>query len=801
MNNSYSQVNTVLNDSLKMKNQLLDDEIKKNADDSIRFDIKNRMIYLYGNAKIEYQNTTISADYIEIDWKENTIYATYTLDSINQKIGLPVFKEGQDVFQADIIKYNFKTKKSYIKQITTKEGEGYILGKKVKKTDKDIFYIHKGDYTTCDAEKPHYSIRSNKVKVIPGDKIITGPAYLTFFGIPTPLLFPFGYFPNNNKQSSGILIPSYGESENFGFFLKNGGYYFSLNNKSDLSFRSDIYTNGSWAMRSNLRYKKRYRYNGNLNISYSNIINSEKGFPDYSIKKDFFLKWRHNQDPKSNPSLQFSSNVNAGSSTFHRNNLSTGNEYLNNTFQSSINITKKWEGTPFNLSANLRHSQNTQTKIVNLSVPDISLNMRRIFPFKKTKGSIRDAWYSKIGISYNMNTKNTITIADSLLFRKEALNNLRYGMKHSIPFSTSVKLLNHFTLSPSINLTERWYLSQINKRWDGNSLITDTLNKFTRAHSYSFSANLNTKIYGTIMLKKTKIAAVRHVISPNISFTYKPDFSDNKYGYYKSVQIDSIGNFQKYSIMQNGIFGSPSQVRTGNINLSVSNILEMKIRNKKDTVSLKKVKIFENLNISSSYNIFKDSLNLSMINLNARTRILDVFDINFSSRYDPYVSNAEKNNNLNKLEINTNKRIARLTSFTTSVGVNINNKTFINNTESEEEKFLIPWNLRANYSLTYNKGYKSSEFADTIQNLNFSGDINITKKWKLGFRSGYDFDTKDLSYTSIDIYRDLHCWEMLFNWIPIGFHRSYTLTIRVKASVLRDLKYEKKKEWFIPEFN
>ena len=432
--------------------------------------------------------------------------------------------------------------------------------------------------------------------------------------------------------------------------------------------------------------------------------------------------------------------------------------------------------------------------------------MNRVFPFKNIGKSIKKNWYHKIGVSYNMNTKNSISIADSILFTKEAFNNFRYGMKHNIPISTSVKILKHFTLAPRINITERWYLSQIEKNWNGNSIITDTINKFTRAHDYSFSASINTKIYGLIQMSKGQIQAIRHVITPNISFNYRPDFGNEKYGYYKSVQSDTLGNIQEYSIMNNGIFGSPAKGRNGIIGFNLGNILEMKIKSKKDTTEeIKKVKILESLNISSSYNIFKDSLNLSTININARTRLLNIFDITFSSQYDPYTTNKEQTQNINQLEINTNNRIARLKSINSTIGINLNNKT-INQKKSKKEDddedfYEIPWDLRANYSITYDKGYRSAEFADTTQNLNFSGNIKLTPKWKIGFRSGYDFDTKELTYTSVDIYRDLHCWEMLFNWIPMGLHRSYMLTIRVKSSILKDLKFEKRKDWLSPDYN
>ena len=800
--------NNIKTDSLPIKkdNQdtVFEDIINKDANDSINIDIINKKIFLYGKAKIEYKDIKIESGFIEIDWNTNIITAKPLLDSVGKSIQIPYFVEGEESFHAQEIRYNLKTKKGVIKEIKTKEGEGFILGEKVKKTTDDIFYLHKGDFTTCNHDKPHFSIRAKKIKVIPGDKIVTGPAYLRIFNLPTPLALPFGFFPNNQKKSSGLIFPSYGESATLGFFLKEGGYYFTLSEKADLALKGDIYSKGSWGLKSIFRYKERYKFSGNLDLSYGNIINSEKDFPDYSVKKDFFVRWNHRQDAKANPTLQFSANVNAGSSTYHRNNTFNSNDYLNNTFQSSINLSKRWDGTPYSLSTNLRHNQNTQTKIVNLSLPDVSFNMNRIFPFKKLGNKSKESWYHKIGVSYSSNLKNDISIADSLLFTNKSLKSFRNGIRHTIPISTSIKVLKYFTFSPRLNYTERWYTNQINKSWNNadSTIITDTINKFTRAGEYNISAGLNTKVYGLVQFRKGKIKAIRHVLTPNISFSYKPDFSNNKYGYYKNIEFDD-GTTQEYSIMQNGIFGSPSKGKQGNIILSISNILEAKINSKKDTInSIKKIKILENLNFGTSYNIFSDSLNLNDINLNARTRFLDVIDLNFSSRYDPYIVNQNFNNNLNKLELFENGRLARFTNANATVGLSISNNTFTKKKDKEDEKkSKVNWNFNANYSINYNKGYRSSEFSDTTQSLNFSGDIKITDKWKFNFQSGYDFDTKKLTYSSINVYRDLHCWEMILNLIPIGYHRSYTFTIRVKAAILQDLKLERKRDWINTDFN
>jgi len=807
----FNKIIALSNDALQNKktenNSFFEEEIKQYADDSIKISIDGKKAYLFGNARIEYQKTKISASYIEIDWMENILTASYTLDSNNNKIGKPIFSEGNDEFIAEEIKYNFKTKKSYIKNIVTKEGEGYILGKNVKKID-EVFYLQKGDYTTCNHEKPHFSIKANKIKVIAGEKIITGPAYLSFFGVPTPLFLPVGYFPNhNNKQSSGIIMPAYGESANMGFFIKDGGYYFAINNKIDLSLKSDIYSRGSWNIKSNMRYKSRYKYNGNFNISYGFLKNSYKGFPDYSEKQDFNIKWSHKQDPKASPSLNFSANIDAGTSTYHRNN-SYSDDYLKNTMTSNISLSKSFDNLFLNnMYISLRHTQNTSNNIVSLTIPEISINSQRIYPFKFLNKSINEKWYEKISIRYNMNSRNTITTADSLLFTQNSISKFRNGIKHNIPITASLKILKHFNFNPSLNITERWYLNRIEKRWDdiNNTLLTDTINKFTRGLDYNLSAGLNTKIYGLFNFKNKKIAALRHVITPSISFRYTPDFSSEKYNYYQNVQINSQGESEQYSIMGNGIYGSPTNRKTGNINFSLGNILDMKVKSDSDSTSeFKKIKLIESLNLSTSYNVFADSMNLSNIRLNARTRLLNILDITFTSDYDPYIVNKEKTGRLNQLEINTNKRIARLKSFSTSIGLRIDNSfldTKNKDTNEEKEFFEIPWSLNANYSLNYNKGNNSSAFSDTTQSLIFSGNMKITNKWKVGFRSGYDFESKELTYSSIDVYRDLHCWELLFNWIPIGYHQSYTLTIRVKADVLKDLKYEKKKDWFVPDYN
>jgi len=811
-NNSNASKSIISLDTLSENNNnnLIEYNIERHCKDSIIQDIKNEKIYLFGEASIKYGNIKITANKIVIDWKENTILAIGTQDSTGKTIGNPVFSEGKESFKATEILYNLKSKKCIVKKIITKEGEGYIHGLKVKKLEDDVLFLRRGEYTTCDAERPHYSIRANKIKLVPKKQIVTGPAYITFFNIPTPLLLPFGYFPNSDKKSSGVLIPSYGESANLGFFLKDGGYYFPLNDYMDLSIIGDIYTKGSWAAKSNFRYKKRYKYNGNLNLNYGNVITSEKGFPDYKIQKDFFVTWTHRQDAKANPSLSFSANVNAGTSTYHKNNsFSTANNYLSNTFRSSVNLSKTWEGTPFNLSSNLEHNQNNQTHKVNLTLPNITFSVNKLYPFKIIGNKGTKNWYDNIGVRYTMNTKNQISTTDSLLFHNSTLQNFKTGMRHTIPVSSSFKLLKYFTATQSINISERWYINQIEKNWNGTDVITDTLHKFTRGGEYSLSSSINTKIYGMSQFKKGRISAFRHVLTPNLSFKYNPSFKDEKYGFYKSVQTDSSGNTELYSIMENGIYGSPRKNESGDIGFSLNNIFGMKIRSKKDTIEkIKKITLIENLNINSSYNIFADSLNFSNISLNIRTKLFNSINLSYSSVFDPYVIND--NGKINKFELFENNRLARFKNSNLSAGFNINDKSFGKKTNEQEQDediddkrdfYKIPWNLNINYTQTIHNGNTTISEKVNTQTLGFSGNIKVTKKWKIGFQSGYDFTDNDFSYTSIDVYRDLHCWEMLFHWIPTGYQRSYVLTIRVKAAMLKDLKLESKKDWIAPSFN
>ncbi len=765
-------------------------------------------IYLFGNAEVYYEDISLKAAQLIIDLDSNIVTAKGIVDSTGKYIGKPEFADGPQTFTAYSIRYNFDTRKGKIKNVVTQDGEGYIHGKEVKRLPSDIVYIKNGKFTTCNLEEPHFYFNASKLKIIPDDKIVSGPANLVIEGIPTPLGVPFGIFPNKKGHKSGILIPQPGESTSQGFFLINGGYYWAVNDKLALQLTGDIYSKGSWGSKLYMPYKVRYHYSGNMNISFSNITNSYKEFPDYSVKKEFFVRWRHNQDAAARPNTRFSANINFGTATNFQNNFNTNtNDYLSNTFNSNISFYKKIPNTPFSLSVNGRHSQNNRTRVVSISLPEVALTATRIFPFKRKKNIGQAKWYEKIGVSYTMNTKNEITTGDSLL-AIDALNTIFYrysknGVKHNIPISTSIKMMKYFTITPSINYTELWYFNTVKKYYNtNNELITDTIRQFSSARKFSTNVRLTTKLYGMYRFKNKKLPAVRHVITPSIGFSFIPEITNGLQSY-----TDTLGNKITYSIYQNGIYGRPDTKKAQSITFGILNNIEMKVKSKKDTVNgVKKIKILENLGINGSYNFVADSMQLSVIKINGRTRFNRFTAFTFNANLDPYA--IQNNTRINRLVWDERRQLGRITNANAAIVLQLkskkNNKKlsilneketndplaeYIKNHPEEFIDYTIPWTLNISYNINYSKPLS----AETItQTLNFTGDVSLTPKWKIGFTSGYDFIQKDLSYTSLNIYRDLHCWEMRVNLIPFGPRQSYLFTLQVKASMLQDLKITKR---------
>ncbi|MDC0303537.1 putative LPS assembly protein LptD [Flavobacteriales bacterium] len=792
----------------KQKGTELEAEIKYHARDSIRFSVEYKKVYLYGEAQINYMEIELKAAYIEINQETKEVYAEGLIDSTGKQIGQPEFKSGDQNFKAKRMRYNFNTEKGKILDVVTQEGEGNIRGEKVKKTGENYYYIEDGGYTTCDADEPHFLIKAKKLKIIPNDKIVSGPAFLMFEGVYTPLVIPFGWFPNKSGRKSGIIFPEYGDSPTQGFFFRNMGYYFNLGDKIDLAVTGDIYTRGSYGVRVTSNYKKRYKFNGNIELSHNSLRNSQPEFPDYSVQNNFFFKWRHQQDPKARPSTSFSANVNAGTSANFSNGLTTSTQdYLTNTFTSSIAFSKRWIGKPYTLNINLSHSQNTQTKIVNVTLPQVAFNIQRIYPFKRKTQIGKQRWYEKIGISYSLRTENRVTTVDTTFFTRSTLDKMRNGIIQTIPISTSFKAFKYFTVSPSVTYNERWFFQRLDRGWDNErqTSFSDTTYGFYSNRDVNASINMNTTLYGLVQFKKGWIRGIRHVFNPRVGFNYRPKLANDERGYY-----GDNGSFITYNRDALSIYGRPPTNNTGAVTYGIGNTLEMKVRSKKDTITgYKKVKILEALNVSGAYNLFADSLNLSDIRISGRTRILNRLGVNFNMNLSPYAQDTN-GRAINTWLVKETGNLTRLTTATVALTLNLNGKTRqadyssdkgtdaelaqINAAKAAYIDFNVPWRLDISYNLTINN--LASAANRIIQTLQFQGDVSLTPKWKIGFSSGYDFVRNDLSYTSLSIYRDLHCWEFSMTWVPFGAQQMWSFDLKVKSTILQDLKLSRRKDYY-----
>lgn len=815
---------TISADTVKKSPQALESTVKYTAADSISIDLRKRKVYLYNKAEINYEQINLTAALVDIDFPTNLITAYGKRDSLGILQDKPVFTEAGKDYMSEVMIYNYKTKKGRIKKVKTKEGEGYLHGKTIKKMPDNTINVKQGSYTTCELDHPHFEIRYTKAKVIPKDKIVSGPAYLVIEDVPIPFILPFGFFPNKKGQQSGILIPSYGESSNRGFYFEGGGYYWGISDKMDLELTGDIYTKGSWALEPTFRYKKRYGYNGTFSGSYSVNKVGEEGTTDYEVSKDFAIRWTHAQDPKARPKSRFNANVNIVSSSHSQYNPVSTQDYLSNTFRSSISYQTSF-GDAVYLTASASHNQNTTTEIVNITLPQLSLSTTKFYPFRRKQqvGSLR--WYENITVSYNLDAQNTFSGADSLVtFDQEMIDQFNNGMKHKVSASSSIKLLKYFNLTNSINYTERWYSKTIRKYYNDDvsvvgdeGVVTDTVRGFAAARDYSLSSSLSTMVYGMVNFKKGPVKAIRHVMTPSVSLSYRPDFGDKKYGYYDTYFDPESGQYVDYSIFANEIYGSPSSGKSGSINFGLSNNLEMKVKRKQretDTIPQEdnKIKLIDNLSFSMSYNMAADSLNWSTLSVSGRTKLFDKLDVTYSASYDPYALD-EDGLRINEFVWNTDGKLFRRDNSSWKFGFNyqLSDSDWkemhsdkgtpeeldqINRNPSQYIRWDNQWSINLSYTLHYTNEFISQQYdTDIIQTLSFNGSVNITDKWKLRVRSGYDFEQKELSYTSLNLHRDLHCWQMSFNWIPFGSIQSWNFTIQAKSAMLQDLKLEKKKDF------
>lgn len=789
----------------------LEHRIIYNARDSIRYESKGQKVYLFGEAYVEYESMNLKAEFIEIDNEKNTVLAYGTKDSLGNEIGYPLFKDGEQEISCRKMAYNLKTKKGKIYDVLTKEGDLLLLGSEVKKDSNDVVYMKDLKCIPCEYKDARTVFRAQKAKIIPDDKIVTGPMYLEIGGVPTPLGLPFGFFPNTKKRHSGILIPFFNSSENLGFNLKDGGFYWGISEQTDMSIRGDIYTNGSWALRTLNNYNVNYKANGSLALGYSEFIFGEKEIPgSRSKQRDISINWRHQQDQKSNPTIRFSSDVNVRTSKYNKYNALNTGQYLTNTFQSNINFSKSFKTSV--LSINARHNQNTQTKLMEISFPELTFNVTRFYPFKK-EGRIKQNPMDKLGISYLFEARNTLRGRDTSIFKGNIADSLKYGFRHTLPISTNMTLFRYFTLTPSLNLSAVMYTKTTDKFLDyaTGKVLSSTNRDFKTGYDANFNTSLSTKVFMDYLFKGNRVKQIRHLLIPTINYTYRPDFGAAQFGFWKEVISDTTGKTKtKYSVFENTLFGGPTIGEQNSISVNLNNNLEAKIRKTTDTGFVyKKVVLMQNLSINGNYNFAADSFRMSNINITGRTLLWKFFNLVFNSAFDPYYYNKDLGRRQKDFTLNTDGKLMRF--YTGDIALNASfssnalqaskqKKPDLTNaaergaaTNTLQTQEQLPWNLNIYYNLRFDNTKNS---LNTTQTMNFSGDVAVTKYWKLGVTSGYDFTNKNLSYTSVNLYRDLKCWEARIDWVPFGFRKSYSLTINLKTSMLNDIKIPRQRQWY-----
>lgn len=819
----------------------LDKPISGKASDSLYYDLRNKMVYIYEQGDVSYGDMNLKADFMNINLDNKNIYAYGKADTVDGApvMTRPVFTQGTTTLNMDTITYNIESQRAKIKSIATQQGDGWLVGTSVKKMEDNTINIEGGMYTTCDqTDHPHFYLAMTKAKVIPGKKAITGPAYLVMEDVPIYFLgVPEGFFPLNTGPKSGILMPTYGEEATRGFYIRGLGYYFTLSEHMDLALTGGIYTLGSWEANVRSRYIKRYKYSGNLNFDFSSVKSGDKGDADYIKQNTFKLQWTHSQDAKANPGSTFSASVNLASSGYSKYSANTLNDMLSTQTNSSISYSKNWAGTPFSLSMNMAVSQNSQTKAISVTLPTVSFNVSRFYPFKRAVKIGKDRWYEKISMSYSGKLTNSVSATESDIFSRQTLDNMRNGVQHTIPVQASFNVLNYINITPSFNYNERWYFKKVDRQWNPTTNMAEELDPeygFYRLYDYTTALSFSTTLYGMWQVrekyKNFKLQAIRHTFSPSISFSYAPDFSNQKYGYFKTVQSDSTGRTTVYSPFADNAYGTPSQGRSMAMSFSLSQSLEAKVLSKRDSTGIKKISLIDDFSISGSYNFLADSMKLSNISLSLRSTFSGKIGINLRATLDPYEVSPEgiRYNKLTWRRGNLGRIINTGWSFGYSFKSRDNTKQpAINDINSVPPEYMnpfydpygtmdpvlrrqymanayydfsLPWNIGFNYAVNYSVSYVNNGTTgirrNITQTIGFNGSITFSPKMAATFSGGYDIATNKLTTSSISITRDLHCWQMSFSWIPFGYYKSWSFHIGVKAASLQDLKYDKSQSMY-----
>ena len=863
--------NKMVDDSIRLdslnrtKKNGIDAPVNYEAQDSMVYDALTKTAHLYGTSEVKYENMDLKSDRIRMSLDSSLVHATGTRDSTAKGgiKGRPVFAMGSDSYDTDTIAFNFKTKKGLVRNAYTKQQDGFLTSEISKRNDNGDIYLAHGRYTTCDKEHPDFYISLSRAKVRPGKDVVFGPAYLVVADVPLPFAIPYGFFPFTKSYSSGFIMPTYGDESARGFYLRDGGYYFAINDKWDLKLLGEVYTKGSWGISAASNYRKRYRYSGSFYFSYQDTKTGDKGMPDFSEQRSFKLQWSHRQDAKANPFSSLSASVNFATSSYEQNNLTSMYNPITRsqtTRTSSVSWSTSFSSIGLSLSSTANLNQNMQDSIISLSLPDLNISLSRFYPFRRKHAVGKERWYEKIAISYTGQLSNSITTKEDRLFHSNLIRDWRNGMQHSIPVTAAFTLFNYINVTPSFNFTDRMYTNKIMRSWDvaNQREVGDTIYGFNNVYNWNASVSASTKIYGTWMPNRKlfgdKIQAIRHVLSPSVTFSYAPDFGSRRYGYYDSyLKTDADGNlsYVEYSPYQSSLYGAPGRGRTGNVTFSLGNNLEMKVKSDDDSTGYKKISLIDKLNLTMSYNMAAKVHPLSDLSVDLTLKWWKnyTFSMNavFASyAYDldangmPYVGNRTlwgmgKFGRFQGMSQNISytlnpEKIKKLfgggdddkkdkkrkddEGIDTNIESNVDDKMIEGQRGAEKKsgggkaetdedgymKFSMPWTLTFGYGITMRENtdvkkfnYRTMRYPYMFsQTLNVTGNVRISDGWNISFSSGYDFDAHKLSMTTASLQRDLHCFNMSCSVVLVPYP-SYNFTFRANASTLTDaLKYDKR---------
>ncbi len=853
-------------DTVRKSKSALEEPVSYSAKDSITFDYTNSRAHLFGGSQVNYQNLQLTADDISLSLDSSLVHASGRPDSTGAIQGKPLFKQGEDEYEPDRISYNFKTRKAFISNVYTQEGEGFMQSREGKRDSSGVMYVQNGKYTTCDAEHPHFYVSLTRAKMHPGKNVIFGPAYLVVEDVPLPLAIPYGFFPFSSSYKSGFIMPTYGDETTRGFYLRDGGYYFAINDKVDLKVLGEFYTKGSWGLSAQTNYKKRYRFGGNFYFSYQNTKEGEKNMPDYSVSKSFKLTWSHRQDAKANPTQSFSASVNFATSSYERNNLTSmynPESYTQSTRTSSVSYSKSFSKVGLTLSGTFNLSQNMRDSSISVTLPTLSISQSRFNPFKRKKAAGKERWYEKIAMSYTGTLANSINTKEDKLFHSSLVKDWRNGMRHQVPISASFSVLNYINVTPSFTFTDRMYTHKVMQGWDTErqDVQRDTVYGFYNVYNYNMSISANTKLYGMYRpmpwFGGKKIAAIRHVFTPTVSFSYAPDFSQSRFGFYDSyVKTDANGNVStvRYSPFSGMMYGTVGQGMTGSVTMDVANNIEMKVRTDKDSTGYRKISLIDELGGSLSYNMAAKRRPWSDLNLRARIKLTKKYTYSMNAVFATYAYEKDENGRVYVGDHTewSRGRFGRFQGTAQNISYSISNETFrklfgkkhrttTSDDELDEEldeeeetdptmqnvdpdrkkgktganqesngdvdedgylKFSLPWSINIGYGVTIRENAQG-RFNDKrmrypyklSHTLNFSGNIRISEGWNINFSSGYDFNMHKLSMTTASLSRDLHCFQMSCSMV-ISPYTSYNFTFACKAGTLADaLKWKKQSSY------